>query len=396
MTTSVDSIFKLSHRVQLVSPSPTLAVTARAKQLRSEGKDVISFAAGEPDFQTPENVQQAIIKSLQSGKTRYTPTSGTPELKKAVCEKFLRDNNLQVKPENVVISCGAKHSLYNLIQTLVNPGDEVLIPAPYWVSYPEMVRLAGGTPVIIETESTRFVPTADQIKKHITPKTRLLLLNSPSNPTGAVIPKQTLKEIAALLIREKIFCISDEIYEYYVYGSQKHHSIVEFIPDWQQYVAIVNGVSKSHSMTGLRIGYTAAHPDIIKRIGMLQDHSTSNPVSIIQDGAVEALKAGQDYIEALKSNFEEKRNLLSGLISEIDGLTLFQPDGAFYAFVDISKTGMTAAEFSESLLNDTFVATIPGEGFGAPSHIRLSFATSVEDIKKGMERIKQWLLTRNN
>lgn len=396
MTTSVDSIFKLSHRVQLVSPSPTLAVTARAKQLRAEGKDVISFAAGEPDFQTPENVQQVIIKSLQSGKTRYTPTSGTPELKKAVCEKFLRDNNLQVKPENIVISCGAKHSLYNLIQALVDPGDEVLIPAPYWVSYPEMVRLAGGIPVVVETESTGFVPTVDQIKKHITAKTKLLLLNSPSNPTGAVIPEQTLKEIASLLIETKIFCISDEIYEYYVYDNQKHHSIVEYISDWQQCVAIVNGVSKSHSMTGLRIGYTAAHPDIIKRIGMLQDHSTSNPVSIVQDGAVEALKAGNDYIQALKSKFEEKRDLLSGLISEINELTLFQPQGAFYAFVDISKTGMTAAEFSESLLNDTFVATIPGEGFGAPSHIRLSFATSVEDIKRGMERIKQWLLTRNN
>lgn len=396
MTTSVDSIFKLSHRVQLVSPSPTLAVTARAKQLRAEGKDVISFAAGEPDFQTPENVQQVIIKSLQSGKTRYTPTSGTPELKKAVCEKFLRDNNFQVKPENIVISCGAKHSLYNLIQALVDPGDEVLIPAPYWVSYPEMVRLAGGTPVVVETESTGFVPTVDQIKKHVTAKTKLLLLNSPSNPTGAVIPEQTLKEIASLLIEKKIFCISDEIYEYYVYDNQKHHSIVEYISDWQQCVAIVNGVSKSHSMTGLRIGYTAAHPDIIKRIGMLQDHSTSNPVSIVQDGAVEALKAGNDYIQALKSKFEEKRDLLSGLISEINELTLFQPRGAFYAFVDISKTGMTAAEFSESLLNDTFVATIPGEGFGAPSHIRLSFATSVEDIKRGMERIKQWLLTRNN
>lgn len=396
MTASVDSSFKLSHRVQLISPSPTLAVTAKAKQLKTDGKDVISFAAGEPDFQTPVDVQQEIVRALHNGKTRYTPTSGTLELKQAVCQKLKRDNQLVVNPENVVISCGAKHSLYNLIQTLVDPGDEVLIPSPYWVSYPEMVRLAGGIPVFVETASTGFVPTVANIKKHLTAKTKLLILNSPSNPTGAIMSALLLKDIAAFIDSNNLFCISDEIYEYYVYDGKKHHSIVEFLKDWKSNAAVVNGVSKSHSMTGLRIGYTAAHPDIVKRMGMLQDHSTSNPTSIIQEGAVKALAAGADYISDLVEKFEHKRNILRDLIVSIDEFQLVVPEGAFYAFVDVSKTGLTAAQFSDALLNEKYVATIPGEGFGAPSHVRLSFATSVDDIQKGMRRIREWLLTRNN
>ncbi len=378
-------------RMKEIQPSATLALTAKAKELAGKGNPVISLAAGEPDFAVPAVAREALIKALNDGFTRYTPTSGTPDLKEAVRAKLKLDQGLEADVSNIIISCGAKHSLYNLIQVLCEPGDEVILPRPYWVSYPEMIKLVGAKAVFVDTASTGFVMTADAIRKAVTPKTRLVILNSPSNPTGAVTPPAEVEKIARLLVENNLYAISDEIYEYYVFDGQKHASVAQFMSNFLDHVAIVNGVSKSHAMTGLRIGYTIAHADVVKKIGVLQDHSTSNPASLSQKAAAAALGLGKDYKDNLRVTFEKKRDLMVELLTPIKKLKLFQPQGAFYVFMSVKDTGLTPEKFSNRLLDEKFVATIPGESFGAPDYVRLSYAASVDEIREGCKRIQEWV-----
>jgi len=382
---------KIAERMNKVSPSATLKLTAKAKEMKAKGLPVISFGAGEPDFDTPEIVKEAAVKALKDGFTKYTPTSGTPELREEVAKKFKTDNGLDYKPEQVVISCGAKHSLYNLFQVLLGPGDEVIIPAPYWVSYPEMAYLAGATPVFIETkQSEGFKLSADALKKAITPKTKLVVLNSPSNPTGAVLPEKELRALADVIVEKNLLCVSDEIYEYYLYDGQKHVSIASFNEEIKKRTFVVNGTSKSYSMTGLRIGYLAGDVEVVKKIGILQDHSTSNPTSISQKMAVAALKLPLSYREEVRSKFEKRAKLMKGLLSQAKGFQPFTPQGAFYAFCDISGTGMTSEALCEELLEKRHAAVIPGKSFGSDKHVRFSFATGEKDIEEGVQRVIDW------
>ncbi len=387
----------ISQRAKNVSPSPTLAITAKAKQLKAEGVDVISFGAGEPDFDTPQNIKDAAIKALQAGVTKYTPTSGTPELKKAICEKLKRDNGLEYAPSQIIVSSGAKHSLFNAVLALCDCGDEVIIPAPYWVTYPEQVKLAGGTPVYVNAdESTGFKMTPDALKAAITPKTKALMLNSPSNPTGAVYTRSELKAIAEIVVEARIYVISDEIYEKMQYSGNEHVSIASFGDDIKALTVVVNGLSKSHSMTGWRVGYAAAEQEIISGMTRIQDHSTSNIVSFVQKAAVEALSGPQDSVAMMVGEFNKRREVIVSLLNAIPGITCPNPGGAFYVFPNVSGlfgksyngTKITDADsFATYLLDDVKVAVIPGTGFGAPNNIRLSYATSMENITKGVERI---------
>ena len=382
---------KIAERLSKVSPSATLKLTAKAKEMKAKGLPVISFGAGEPDFDTPQAVKDEGIKALQSGFTKYTPTSGTPERRAAVCKKFKEDQGLDYVPEEVVISCGAKHSLYNLIQVLCESGDEVLIPAPYWVSYPEMVYLADGKPVFIPTSQKEgFKVSAENILKHVTPKSKILILNSPSNPTGSVLDQNLLRDIAKVVVDKNLICISDEIYEYYVYGGAKHVSIASFDPEIKKRTFVVNGTSKSYSMTGLRIGYLAGDKEVIKKIGILQDHSTSNPTSVSQKMAVAALGLPHSNRDEIRKIFEARRNLMTKLLSGVKGFEPFEAPGAFYAFCDISKTGFKSEELCDRLLEEANTAVIPGKSFGSDEHVRLSFACSEKDIEEGISRIAEW------
>ncbi len=380
-----------ADRLENVLPSATLALTAKAKELKANGHPVISLAAGEPDFPMPPAARNAVVKALEANFTRYTPTSGTPELKEAVAKKMKRDQGLDVKSSEVVISCGAKHSLYNLIQVLCSSGDEVILPNPYWVSYPEMVKLAGAKSVFVDTSARNFVMTADLIERALGPRTKLVVLNSPSNPTGAVVEKDEIQKIARLIRDRKLFCVSDEIYEYYVYDGKRHASIASFFERFQDHVAVVNGVSKSYAMTGLRIGYTVASAEIVSKIGILQDHSTSNPASLSQAAALAALGLGPEYATELRAEFEKKRDRILDLLGGIKKLRAFKPSGAFYVFVNVAGTGLKPEVFSNRLLEEKYVATIPGESFGADEWVRLSFAASVADIEEGCRRIKDWV-----
>lgn len=391
-TTVNASKISIANRMAQVSPSATLKLTSKAKEMKSKGHPVISFGAGEPDFDTPQAVKDEAVKWLNSGFTKYTPTSGIPELREAVCRKFKEDNGLVYSPENIVISCGAKHSLYNLIQVLCNPGDEVLIPVPYWVSYPEMVYLAGGKPVFIPTsQSEGFRVNVDAVKKAITPKSKILILNSPSNPTGGILEEKDLKALAQLVVDNNLVCISDEIYEYYLYEGQKHVSIASFNEEIKKRTFVVNGASKSYSMTGLRIGYLAGDAEVVKKIGILQDHSTSNPTSISQKMAVAALNLPKSYREDLIKIFIKRRQLMLSLLSQCKGFKPFAPQGAFYVFCDIAGTGLSSEALCERLLEEIYVAVIPGKSFGSDHHIRFSFASSEKDIEEGLKRIKEWL-----
>lgn len=382
---------KIAERMNKVSPSATLKLTAKAKEMKAKGLPVISFGAGEPDFDTPQPVKDEAVKALQNGFTKYTPTSGIPELREEVCRKFKADNGLEYRAEEVVISCGAKHSLYNLFQVLLGPGDEVLIPSPYWVSYPEMAYLAGATPVFVETkQSEGFRLSAEALKKAVSSRTKLVVLNSPSNPTGAVTPEKDLRALAQVLVEKNLLCVSDEIYEYYLYGGQKHASIASFDPEIKKRTFTVNGTSKSYSMTGLRIGYLAGDAEVVKKIGILQDHSTSNPASISQKMAVAALKLPASYREEVRVKFEKRSKLMFDLLSKAKGFKPFTPQGAFYVFCDISETGRTSEALCEELLEKNHVAVIPGKSFGSDRHVRLSFACSEADIQAGLERIIDW------
>jgi aspartate aminotransferase len=388
----------ISTRARNTAPSPTLAISAKAKSLAAQGIDVVGFGAGEPDFDTPEHIKQAAIDALHAGYTKYTPSSGDVDLKAAIVAKFARDNHLIYKPEQVIVSCGAKHSLYNLFQALLDPGDEVIISAPYWVTYPEQVRLADGKAVIVQTHAeNEFMPTRDDVRAAITSRTKALILNSPSNPTGGVATRQQVKDLASLCLQHDLVLVSDEIYEHLIYDGKEHLSPASLGGEIFAKTVVVNGCSKAYSMTGWRIGYAAAADTaLIAAMGRLQDQSTSNPTSIAQKAAVAALNGPTDTVEAMRCAFESRRNLIVERLNAIPGVSCRMPGGAFYAFPDVSKLyGKRAGErviqgsddLAAYLLEEVAVAVVPGSGFGADGHIRLSYATSSENIVKGLDRI---------
>ena len=381
----------LSERIRAVHPSPTLRFTALARQLQSQGKKVVNLAAGEPDFDTPEPVKAAAVRAIQEGFTKYTPTTGIPELKAAIVSVLVRDRGLVYRPDQVMVTCGAKQALFNLFQVLVQPGDEVLIPSPYWVSYPEMVRLAGATPVEVRTEpSAKFRVDAEAIAKACTPKTRCLILNSPSNPTGAVLGEQSLKEIARVAQAKGLWIISDEIYSQLVYGAAAP-SIAAVAPEVIPKTLIVDGVSKAYAMTGWRIGYLAGPAEVVEAAGRLQDHSTSNPASISQRAALAALTGDPASVREMALEFGRRRDLLVKRLAGIPGISFVEPEGAFYCFVDISKSGLKSSVFSERLLQEGLVASIPGDGFGWDHYVRLSFAVGSEALEEGMNRFQTFI-----
>ena len=388
----------ISQRAKNAAPSPTLAITAKAKALKAEGKDVVGFGAGEPDFDTPDHIKQAAIDALNAGYTKYTPSSGDVDLKDAICAKLAKDNGLSYKPNQVIVSAGAKHSLYNIFQAMLDPGDEVIISAPYWVSYPEQVKLADGVPVIVETlPENDFMPTHDAVRAAITPRTKAIVLNSPSNPTGGVASRQTIKELASLAIKHNLYIISDEIYEKLLYDGRTHLSPGSLGAEAFNQTITVNGCSKAYSMTGWRIGYCAsADTELVAAMGRIQDQSTSNPTSISQKAAVAALTGTTEPVEMMRKAFEIRRNLIVELLNAIPGVTCRMPGGAFYVFADVSSLyGKQAGEravnnsddMSAYLLEEALVAVVPGSGFGADGYVRLSYATSDALIRKGLERM---------
>lgn len=378
----------ISKRASQINPSLTLAISAKAKEMKANGIDVISFGAGEPDFDTPENIKEAAIQAIRSGFTKYTTTSGIPELKDAICKKFERDNHLSYKRENILVSTGAKQCLFNLMQVLIDPGDRVILPVPYWVSYEEMVKLAGGECDLVKTKNFRLDP--GDFRAAITDRTKLLILNSPSNPTGYVYAKDELQQIADICREKNIFIISDEIYEPLIY-EKKHVSIAELGEKIKEQTIIVNGVSKAYSMTGWRIGYCAGDKTIIRAAALLQDHMTSNPNSIAQKAAVEALNGPQEMVTTMRDAYKKRRDYIVRRLSKI-GLNVSVPDGAFYVFVNVStlfnKTIRTSSEFCSQLLEKKHVAAVPGSAFGDDSFIRLSYATSDKNIENGLDRLE--------
>ncbi len=389
----------IAKRAQAIKPSPTLAMAAKAKAMKAQGIDVVDFGVGEPDFDTPENVKQAGIKAIQSGFTKYTPAGGTDELKEAVIDKFYKDNGLQYEKKQILISCGAKHSLYNIAEALFDPGDEIIIPSPYWVSYPDQALLNDAAPVIVETtEEEGFKLSPKKLENAITKKTKALILNSPSNPTGLAYDRKTLEEIAALAVKHNIYVISDEIYEKLIYDGFTHTSIASLGSAIKNLTVVVNGVSKSHAMTGWRIGYAAGPKEVITAMANIQSQSTSNPTSISQKAAVEALCGPQDFIRTMNVEFDKRRKYMVDRLNKMTGISCLMPVGAFYAFPNISKlfgktiSGKTirnSSDVSAYLLEEAKVALVSGDAFGADSYIRLSYATSLENIRKGLDRIEK-------
>jgi aspartate aminotransferase len=389
----------LSNRAKSLKPSPTLAINAKAKSMQSQGIHVISFGAGEPDFDTPENIKQAAKKALDEGFTKYTPVGGIDELKDAIIKKFQRDSGLSYKRSEIIVSCGGKHSFYNLAQAIFDQGDEVIIPAPYWVSYPPMVSLAGGTPVIVETiEKNEFKITPEDLKKAITPRTKALILNSPSNPTGSAYTKKELGKIAEIAISNNFFVISDEIYEKIVYDGFEFISIASLNDDIRKRTIIVHGVAKTYAMTGWRIGYTAGSEEIISAMNNIQSQSTSNPTSIAQKASVEALIGPQDEVRKMVNAFGQRRNYIVDRLNKMPGVSCYKPVGAFYVFPNFSsyygKSYQGKKIFNSTNLADFFldvarVAVVPGIEFGADPFERLSYATSLEDIREGLDRIEK-------
>lgn len=389
---------KLAARVAKIKPSETLAITAKANALRAEGRDVIGFGAGEPDFDTPENIKAAAIRAIEAGFTKYTPVGGTDELKDAIIAKLKRDNALEYKRSQIVVSCGAKHTLYNLAQALFEPGDEVIIPAPYWVSYPDIVVLAGGTPVIVDTlEKDGFKMKPEQLQAAITERTKAVVINSPSNPTGAAYSPEELKALAAVLLDKEIFVICDDIYEKIIYANFPFENIATAEPRIKDRTIVVNGVSKAYAMTGWRIGYAAGPEQLIAAIIKIQSQNTSNPASISQKAAVEALKGDQEVVGKMVAEFRQRRDAIVKLLNEIDGVKCLSPEGAFYVFPNVSgiygrsfqgKKITDSTELINYLLDEANVATVPGAAFGNDNHIRLSYATSLKNIEEGLKRIK--------
>ncbi len=379
---------KLAARVQAVTPSMTLAISAKAKAMTKAGLDVCSFSAGEPDFDTPEHIREAAKQALDEGKTRYGPAAGEPALKEAIAQKLKTDNQLDYSASQIVVTNGGKHSLYNLMMAVIEPGDEVIIPAPYWVSYPEMVVLAGGTPVIIETTAaTGYKITPEQLRKAVTPQTKLFVLNSPSNPTGMVYSPAEIRALAEVVVEADIHVVSDEIYEKILYDGAEHLSIGAASPAAFERTIISNGFAKAYAMTGWRLGYLAGPPDVIKAVTTLQSHSTSNVCTFAQYGAIAALTQPQDRVEIMRQAFAKRRQVIIDGVRNIPGLTCVEPQGAFYLFVDISKVDTASLDFCQRLLEEKHVATIPGIAFGAEGNIRVSYATDLDTIEKGIQRL---------
>ena len=392
---------QISNRCRSISPSPTLVIDSKAKAMKKKGIDVVGFGAGEPDFDTPEYIRNAAKAALDKGMTRYTPSSGTLELRTAICEKLKRDNGLEYEPDQIVVSNGAKHSLFNICQTILDPGDEVIIPEPFWVSYPELVQIAGGVPVMVHGhEENDFLVSADDMKPYITPRTKAIILNSPNNPNGCVWPREMLEDIARLAVENQLFVISDEIYEKLVYDGEKHVSIASLGEAIKAQTFVVNGFSKAYAMTGWRLGYCAGPTNVMKAVGALQSHATSNPNSIAQYAGYVALSGGDDIIAAMVAEFDRRRKHIVSRINAIPGLSCRMPKGAFYVMMNISeligaaqgdKVIRSSTDFAELLLENAKVAVVPGLGFGSDMHVRLSYATSMENIDRGLDRIAQFV-----
>ena len=392
---------ELSKRALAISPSVTLAIDSRAKALRKDGVDVVGFGVGEPDFDTPEYIRDAGKFAIDAGYTRYTPVAGTLDLREHICEKFFRDNALSYTPEEVIVSSGAKQSLYTALSVILNPGDEVLIPSPYWVSYPEMVMIAGGTPVMVPgAEENGFIVTAEEIRPYVTERTKALIINSPNNPNGCVWSREQLMGIAELAVEKGFYVISDEIYERLLYDGVEHVSIASLGEEIKRQTVVINGVSKTYAMTGWRIGYAAASRPIIKAMTAFQSHSASNANSIAQYASSVALTSGATYIKKMLKEFQTRRNLMHALILSIDGLYAHLPKGAFYMMLNLngimglSHDGVLidgSETFAAQLLENKHVAVVPGKAFGDDTHVRLSYATSRERIVEGMRRIEEFV-----
>lgn len=383
--------YKISRRAAALSPSLTLAIDSKAKQMKAEGQDVVGFGAGEPDFDTPQHIKDAAIKALNEGFTKYTPASGTPELRQAIADKFKRDNGLNYKASQVIVSCGGKHSCYNVIIATCEEGDEVIIPAPYWLSYPEMVKLASAKPVILETsDRTEFKVTPEMLRQAITPRTRLFILNSPSNPTGSVYTPEEIKALGDVCVEKGVLIMSDEIYEHLLYDGATHKSVASFSQAHYEHTIVVHGFAKAWSMTGWRLGFLAAPEPIAKAIDAVQSHSTSNPTSFAQKGAVAALTGPQDHLKTWLAEFSKRRSFAFEKLNAIPGISCVNAKGAFYLFPNIAGTGLKSSEFCARLLETEKVAAVPGVAFGADDYIRLSYATSMANIQKGLERIDRF------
>jgi len=391
----------ISKKYSSISASPTLAIDSKFKQMKADGMNVVGFGAGEPDFDTPQFIKDAAIKAINDGMTKYTPASGTIALKKAVCDKFKRHNNLDYTPDQIVISNGAKHSLVNVLGAILNPGDEVIIPAPFWVSYTEMVKLRDGVPVIVQaTEEENFLCSPEKIENAITDKTRAIIINSPSNPTGMVYDEESLRKIADIAVKHNIYVISDEIYEHLIYDGKKHVSIASFNEEIKNLTIIINGVSKTYAMTGWRIGFTASNKEIAKVMGNVQSHETSNPNSIAQEASRAALEGSEDELHAMVDEFSKRRLHMVDRISKIPGVSCLKPEGAFYVMMNIkslygkSCNGTvinSADDFAQCFLDEKLVAVVPGTGFYADGYVRWSYATSLENINEGMDRLEEFI-----
>ncbi len=388
---------ELADRVQALTPSTTLAITSKAKALKQQGYDVIGLGAGEPDFNTPDEILQAAKQAMDEGKTKYTPAGGLPDLKQAIIEKLQSDQGLTYSEKEVTVTTGAKHALYNLFQVLLNRGDEVIIPVPYWVSYPEQVKLAEGQPVYVKAkESNDFKITPEQLEESITDYTKAVILNSPSNPTGTLYSKEELEELGEVALKHDIIIVSDEIYEKLIYGDEAHVSIAQISDELKDRTVIINGVSKSHAMTGWRIGYAAGNEQIIQAMSSLSSHSTSNPTSIAQYAAIEAYVMPKDKLYEMKSAFEDRLNKLYDWLTDIPGISCVKPKGAFYLFPNMQTVVEhspfdSVDEWVKQLLEEEKVAVVPGSGFGSPENIRLSYATSLDQLDEAAKRIARFV-----
>jgi aspartate aminotransferase len=399
------AIMIISKKAKEIKPSSTLAITAKAKQMKADGIDVVGFGAGEPDFDTPQHIKDAAIEAINSGFTKYTPASGIIQLKEAICKKLKEDNGLVYNSNQIVVSNGAKHSLTNTFMAILNPGDEVIVPAPFWLSYAQMVKLADGVPVIVKAnKDNNYKVTSEQLENALTNKTKAIIINSPSNPTGMLYSKEELEDIAKFAVDNNLFVISDEIYEKLIYGDEKHISIASLGKEIFERTIVINGVSKSYSMTGWRIGYAAASVEVAKLMSNMQSHGSSNPNSIAQKAALAAISGSEECIDEMKVEFDKRRNYMFERVNNINGISCLKPQGAFYSFVDLTEilnktyegTKIeNAANFAKLILDKEKVAVIPCTDFGFDTHIRLSYAISLENIEKGLDRIESFVSSLN-
>ncbi|MST94371.1 MAG: pyridoxal phosphate-dependent aminotransferase [Pedosphaera sp.] len=384
--------YRISQRAATLSPSLTLAIDSKAKAMKAAGEDVVGFGAGEPDFDTPQHIKDACAQALADGFTKYTPAAGIPELRQAIADKFQRENGLTYKPSQIIVSCGGKHSCYNVILATCQEGDEVIIPAPYWLSYPEMVKLAGATPVILPTsDQTEFKVSPGQLRAAITPRTRLFVLNSPSNPTGSVYTPDEIKALGDVCVEKGVLIMSDEIYEHLLYDGAVHKSVASFSQAHYDHTIIVHGFAKAWSMTGWRLGFLAAPEPVARAIDAIQSHSTSNPTSFAQKGAVAALTGSQEHLPKWLAEYAKRRTYAWKKLNSIPGISCVNSKGAFYLFPNISKLGLSSTEFCSRLLEQEKVAAVPGIAFGADDYLRISYATSLANIEKGLDRLEKFV-----